>query len=231
MRQYTLAQACDAPEPNHASPDAEAASRVYIVDQDRPFRLALAALLKESGYAVRTYDRAEDFLDDLADPQAGCLLVDVRLPGMSGPELQRAVRRSDMPFGIIFMSRHADIRQAVSAIREGAVDFIEKPFDPSLLLDSVRTAISDARRRYRDRSELAGVRKRFETLTVREREIMRLMIDGYPTKLAARRLGLSPRTVESHRTHVMAKMGTRTLTALVRQGIMLERILGRPDPI
>jgi FixJ family two-component response regulator len=228
MRQDELTSAGKASDVGDAPCDSR--PEIYVVDQDRSLRLSLTATLGAAGYAVRTFERAEDFLARLAaEPQVGCLLVDVRLPGMSVAALQRAIRRAEVPIGVIFMSGQADLRTAVAAIRGGAIDFIEKPVRAAELLTSIRAAILDARQRRRDHLETAETLRRFDSLTVREREVMRLMIEGNPTKIAARRLGLSPRTVESHRTRIMEKMGSRTLSELIRHGLVLERLLGRPS--
>jgi two-component system response regulator FixJ len=203
-------------------------AEIYIVDQDQSQRRWLAATLEAAGHLVRTYENVEGFLDRApAEPHAACLLIDVQLSGMSVVALQRALRRFESPIGVIFMSARADLRMAIAAIRGGAADFLEKPVHAAALLGSVRAAILDARRRHRDHRETAETLRRFDSLTVREREVMRLMVEGNPTKIAARRLGLSPRTVESHRTRVMEKMCAPSLSALIRQGLILERLLGR----
>jgi two-component system response regulator FixJ len=195
---------------------------VYLIDDDLLLRRSLAAWLEESGCSVTSYGRAEDFLRESAHCAPGCLLVDLRLPGMSGLDLQRAVRRAGLPLSVLAMSGYGDIEVAVTALREGALDFIEKPFSRSVILDRVREALTDSRRKYQGRTALVDLRRRFETLTPREREVMRLMVEGQPTKIAARQLGVSPRTIETHRIRVMRKMGVRTLSMLVRQGIALE---------
>jgi two-component system response regulator FixJ len=141
---------------------------------------------------------------------------------MSGLDLQRAVRDAGLPLSVIMMSSHADVRLALATVREGALDFVEKPFSRAVILDRVREALADSQRRCHGRNAIADLRRRFESLTPREREVMRLMMEGQPTKIAARQLGVSPRTIETHRIRVMRKMGVRTLSMLVRQGLALE---------
>ena len=196
--------------------------QVYLVDDDPPFRRTLVELFEQSGYVVKSYARAEDFLRDPSPCDPGCLLVDLCLPGMSGLDLQRAVRRAELPLSIIAMSGQSDPELAVATVREGALDYIGKPFSRALLLERVREALDDSYRKYYGRAAIADLRRRFDSLTPREQQVMRLMIQGQPTKIAARQLGVSPRTIETHRIRVMRKMGARTLSMLVRQGLALE---------
>lgn len=228
MRQDTISPDRDTADAERLSRSLDA-PRIYIVDPDFSLRLSLAAELMASGYHVRAYESAEDFLSEADCRRPACLLSEVRLSGLSGPELQRLARRSEMPLGIVFMASHADVRLAVAVIRGGAVELLEKPIDASSLRTSIRAALSDARRRFRHHTEIAETLARFDSLTTREKEVMRLIADGCPTKIVARQLGLSPRTVESHRTRVMAKMAAETLSALVRQAITLERVLARGE--
>lgn len=198
------------------------AYRIYLVDDDVPLRRSLTDLLIQSGYMVKGYARAEDFLHDAAECEPGCLLVDLCLPGMSGLDLQRAVRRAELPLSIVAMSAHADVELAVTTVREGALDYLEKPLSRTVVLDRVRAAVAESRRKHLGRGAIADLRRRFASLTPREQEVMRLMIHGQPTKIAARKLGVSPRTIETHRIRVMRKMGASTLSMLVRQGLVLE---------
>jgi two-component system, LuxR family, response regulator FixJ len=197
-------------------------AQIYLVDDDPPLRRSLSQLFEQSGYGVKCYARAEDFLRDSADCGHGCLLVDLCLPGMSGLDLQRAVRGAGLPLSVVAMSSHGDVQLATTMLREGALDFIEKPFSRGLILDRVRDALVHAQRKHQGRSAIADLRRRFATLTPREQQVMRLMVEGQPTKIAARQLGVSPRTVETHRIRVMRKMGVRTLSMLMRQGLALE---------
>jgi two-component system response regulator FixJ len=196
---------------------------IYVVDDDRSVREALSALLDAAGYRVKVYERAEEFLDDASEPQSGCLLIDVRLPGMNGRDLQRAVVEAGLPVEVIVMTAHGDIPMAVAAVKEGAVDFLEKPFDPNALLDSIRTALATAERRRHEHDERKEVRNRFSSLSQREQDVMRLLVDGCSNKVVARRLGISPRTAEWHRSRVLEKMEAKSLSVLVRQALLLER--------
>lgn len=227
MREESPQQIKEVAESEFRGHSADVSPVIYIVDRDEVHRLRLAAQLRAAGYRVETYEYAEAFLEGVDRQRPGCLLLETRLAGMTGPELQRAVRRLDLPIGIIFMAEQADVRLAVSVVRAGAVDFIEKPVVLSALLSGIRAALGDARRQWHFQAEVAEVLARFETLTAREKEVMRLMTEGCPTKIAARQLGLSPRTIESHRTRVMEKMAARTLSTLVRQSIALERARDR----
>ena len=199
-----------------------AARQVYLVDDDLLLRRSLADLLEQSGYSVKGYARAEDFLKEADACGPGCLLLDLCLRGMNGLDLQRAVRRAELPLSVIVMSAQSDVELVVATVREGALDYLEKPLSRSIVLDRVREALIDSRRKYLGRSAIADVRRRFATLTPREQQVMRLMIEGQPTKISARQLGVSPRTIETHRIRVLRKMGVRTLSMLVRQGLALE---------
>lgn len=200
---------------------------VHIVDDDASVRDALTILFKAAGLPVENYDSAEAFLERMDRLQTGCLLVDVRLPGANGLDLHRAVLAAELPLAVIVMSGHGDIPMAVTAVREGALDFIEKPFNPTALVESVRRALAQSdtlREQYAWRTAL---RARFATLTPREQDVMRLVVNGLPTKTVAARLEISTRTAETHRGRVMEKMGARTLSDLVRYSVVLERELGK----
>jgi two-component system, LuxR family, response regulator FixJ len=196
---------------------------VYVIDDDASMRDALSTLFEAAGYTAKTYERAEAFLDDCSRraPGLGCAIVDVRLPGMNGLELNRVMNRKELPLPVIFITGHGDIPMAVSAVREGAFDFIEKPFDPTKLMELVNRAAPQSTA-LRDASmESAEVRSRYVTLTPREQEVMALVVEGFPTKTIASRLGISPRTAETHRARVMEKMQAPTVSMLLRQSMML----------
>jgi two-component system, LuxR family, response regulator FixJ len=204
---------------------------VYVIDDDASMRDALSTLFEAAGYAVKTYERAEAFLDDYSwgAPGLGCAIVDVRLPGMNGLELNRVMSRKDLPLPVIFITGHGDIPMAVSAVREGAFDFIEKPFDPTKLMELVNRAAPRSTA-LRDASlESADARSRYVTLTPREQEVMALVVEGFPTKTIASRLGISPRTAETHRARVMEKMQAPTVSMLLRYSLMLK--LGELAPV
>jgi two-component system response regulator FixJ len=200
---------------------------VHIVDDDASVRDALTILFKAAGLPVENYDNAEAFLERMDRLQTGCLLVDVRLPGASGLDLHRAVLAAELPLAVIVMSGHGDIPMAVTAVREGALDFIEKPFNPTALVESVRRALAQSDTLREQYAWRAALRARFATLTPREQDVMRLVVNGLPTKTVAARLEISTRTAETHRGRVMEKMGARTLSDLVRYSVILERELGK----
>jgi two-component system response regulator FixJ len=196
---------------------------IHVVDDDLSMRDALATLFEAAGYAVKSYDRAEALLDEYQTsiPGLGCAIVDVRLPGMSGLELNRIMVRIDMPLPVIFITGHGDIPMAVSAVREGAFDFVEKPFDPTKLLDLVKRAIPKSKALAEAHQETSEIRRRYALLTQREQEVLWLVVDGNPTKTIAVRLGISARTAETHRARVMEKMQAETVSTLVRQSLIL----------
>lgn len=200
---------------------------VHVVDDDREMRQALHVLLATREIQCRLYETAEAFLDASRSPLSICALIDVRLPGMNGLALINELGRRHIPHASIVISGHGDIPMAVAAMRAGAMHFIEKPFDPAMLLD----VLEEARLRMHSLGDCARVRalteSRHVTLTPREKEVMGLLVAGLPSKLVARKLGISTRTAEHHRAAVMHKMGARTLSHLVGMAITL----GLPTPV
>jgi FixJ family two-component response regulator len=198
--------------------------RVVIVDDDEAVREGLKALLEVHGYAVDTFESANALLaapESLAAKPA-CLLVDVRMPGMGGLELQRELKRRDARLPVIMITGHGDIPMAVAALKAGAADFLEKPFDSHMLLAS----IAEASRRAQsgaDGVDVAEIGRRLAELTPREREVMELVIAGMSNKVIAHSLNIAVRTVEIHRARVMEKSGARSLAELVRLAIRLEQ--------
>lgn len=195
---------------------------VHIVDDDEAIRESLTLLLDASGVKARAHASAEAFLDtpDLAGP--GCVIADVRMPGMSGLELQTMLSRRRIALPVIIITGHGDVAMAVLALKAGAVDFIEKPFDEDVLLNVVRHALESGERAYRERRKLADVEARIVDLTPREREVMDLVVQGLPNKAMAVELDISVRTVEIHRARVMEKMEAQSLSDLVRMALRLE---------
>jgi FixJ family two-component response regulator len=189
---------------------------VHVVDDDPAVRRSLAWLLEGEGLVVQTHASAEDFLGALMPEQPGCALVDLRMPGMSGLELQQALAARGVALPIVFVTAHGDVPLAVTAMRRGAVDFIEKPFNDEALIEAVHRALgADARQRGSD-EERAEFRSRIATLSPREREVLEAVVTGKPNKLIAATLGISIKTVEVHRGRVMDKIGAGSLAALVR---------------
>jgi two-component system response regulator FixJ len=191
---------------------------VFIVDDDPAVRAGLGALLEVSGYAAEAFESAEDFLARAAPPSSGCVLVDVRMPGMSGLELQRELKRRAIALPVVVITGHGDIPMAVAALKAGAVDFLEKPFDSDALLAAVEQAVNRAAPQGETDADLAA---RLEQLTPRERQVMDLVVAGLPNKTIAFRLGIAVRTVEIHRARVMEKIGARNLAHLVRLALQL----------
>ena len=189
---------------------------VCIVDDDEAVRDSLEILFRSVGLTAQTYASAAAYLEAYDPGRAGCLVLDVRMPGMSGLELQKRLEELGSSPPIIFITGHGDVPMAVGAIQRGAVDFIQKPFRDQDLLDRVQQALEldvERRRALHERRELEG---RLERLTAREREVLDLVVAGNPNKVVAGELGLSQRTVEIHRSHVMEKMEVESLAELVR---------------
>lgn len=195
---------------------------VFIVDDDDAVRGSLRLLLKSAGLPSVVLSSAQEFLDLWHPEQPGCLILDVRMPSMSGIELQTELNRRGAIIPVIFISGHGDIPMAVEAIQHGAFDFLSKPFRDQDLIDRVQRAISlDAQNR-KALTEKETLRSRYDSLTPREQEVLRLVTQGKPNKVMAGDLGVSQRTVEIHRARVMEKMGAASLAQLVRMTIDLE---------
>jgi two-component system response regulator FixJ len=192
---------------------------VHVIDDDDAVRDSLAMLLDSAGIAVRAYDSATRFLALAPGLGAGCVLTDVRMPDMDGLALQRRLAEAGVTLPVIVMTGHADVPIAVAALKAGAVDFLEKPFDDERLIAAVRAALAASRDARRQAEATAGIVARLGSLTPREREVLDLMVAGNPNKTIAFDLGASPRTVEVHRARVMEKMGARSLAELVRMVI------------
>lgn len=195
----------------------EQGSTVFVVDDDPGVGDAIRLLLRSVGLPSETFLSAKEFLDAYDPQRRGCLVLDVRMPGMSGLDLQSRLQEMGSSIPIIFVTAHGDIPMAVDAVKSGATDFIQKPFRDQELLDKIQEALaSDERARSRE-EELADIRTRLESLTPREAEVMDLVVAGKPNKNIARTLGISQRTVEIHRARVMEKMGVRSVSILVQQ--------------
>jgi two-component system response regulator FixJ len=201
---------------------------VFVVDDDRAMRESLRWLLESVGLTVRTYANAADFLREYEPTQTGCLVLDVRMPGMSGLDLQAELVRRGAGLPTIVVTGHAEVPMAVRAVKAGAVDFIEKPFSDQLLLDRVRQALEIDRLEREVRRRREEARRRLETLTAREREVLMLVAAGKANKEIAAELGLSPKTVEVHRSHVMSKMFVDSLAELIRVAILAGAIRENP---
>jgi two-component system response regulator FixJ len=189
---------------------------VHLIDDDEDVRRALSFLLGTAGLAVKVYESASIFLEKCDDFQSGCIVSDVRMPGIDGLELLRQLRNRRARMPVVIMTGHADVPLAVSVMKAGAVDFIEKPFGDDVLLAAIGAAVDRERRTGRPGAE---VQVRLASLTAREKEVLDGLLAGHPNKTIAYDLGLSPRTVEVHRANVMMKMGATSLSELVRMAL------------
>ena len=196
--------------------EGSSAQTVFVVDDDQAIRHAMELLLRSVGLKHRIFHSGDDFLEQYRSEDAGCLVLDIRMPGMGGLELQRKLTELGSTLPIIFITGHGDVPMAVKAMQEGAVDFIQKPFRDQELLDRVHDALKADEKRRGQREEQAGIAARLDKLTKREREVMDLVVTGKPNKVIAYDLGVSQRTVEIHRARVMEKMQAKSLAELVR---------------
>ena len=201
---------------------------VYLIDDDEDVRRAVSFLLSTAGFAVRVYELAVKFLERLEELPQGCIVSDVRMPGMDGVELLHRLKKRGAVMPVIIMTGHGDVTLAVSAMKAGAVDFLEKPFDDNVLISAVRTALGRLRATGEFAAEVAQIRARVANLSVRERQVLDGLLKGLPNKAIAYDLSLSPRTVEVHRAAVMAKMGARSLSELIRMA-MQAKLLPNED--
>jgi two-component system response regulator FixJ len=193
---------------------------VHLIDDDEDVRRALAFLLGTAGLAVRVYESAAVFLENLPPLQTGCIVSDVRMPKIDGLELQRRLKALGLNIPIIIMTGHADVSLAVEAMKSGAVDFIEKPFDDDRLICAVRDALGRVAKTDQRGTEMAQIEARLRSLSEREHQVLNGLLAGHPNKTIAYDLNLSPRTVEVHRANVMTKTGARSLSDLVRMALI-----------
>jgi FixJ family two-component response regulator len=189
-------------------------SIVFVVDDDSSIREALTDLITSIGLSVKAFKSAQEFLDHQRPDAPACLVLDVRLPGRSGLDLQRELARSHVPIPIIFISGHGDIPMSVRAIKEGAVEFLTKPFRDQELIDAIQQALEADRAGRQERARVAELRRRYESLTKREREVMKLVVSGLPNKQIAGELGSSEVTIKMHRGQVMRKMKAQSVVEL-----------------
>ena len=200
---------------------SEQAPVVFVVDDDSSMRRSLAALLRSVGVDARVFASPDEFMRAERPAAPGCLVLDVRLPGMSGLAFQQELTKAGITLPVIFITGHGDVPMTVRAMKAGAVEFLTKPFDDQVLLDAIHAAIGRDRLRRANDTELGALRARYDTLSERERQVFRLVIAGRLNKQIAEELGLSVVTVKVHRGQVMRKMAAKSIVELVRMADQL----------
>lgn len=202
---------------------------VFVVDDDQAMRNSLKWLIESVSMQVETFESADAFINSYYPGRSGCLLLDVRMPGMSGLELQEYLRANQIAIPVIIITGHGDVPMAVRAMKSGAIDFIEKPFNDELLLESIRHALALDVRQRDMQSQRAEIATRLARLTPREHEVMVMVTNGKANKEIATSLGVSAKTVEAHRVRVMEKMEADSLAELVRMAINANLTLPEPE--
>jgi FixJ family two-component response regulator len=195
---------------------------VFIVDDDEPVRDALRLLMKSVGHEAETFASGDEFLTSCGQEISGCLILDIRMPGMSGLELQEQLHKKGVNIPIIFITGHGDVPMAVQAMKHGAMDFLQKPFREQDLVDRVNEALEKDVNTNKLALQRTEIEQRVANLTPRERQIMNMIVQGKASKVIAIDLGLSQRTVETHRTRIMHKMQSRSLAELVRMVVLIQ---------
>ena len=196
---------------------------VVLIDDDELLASALASVLRAAQFNVRSYDQAQSYLDAYDPSEPGCVVSDIRMPGMDGLSLQQQLNKRGAVNPVIFITSHADVTMAVHAMREGAFDFLEKPVDDRRLIGSVQRALEIDQTNRAKLAVVEDISRRFDALTRREREVLNLMADGKPNKLIAAELNIAERTVEYHRASLMEKTDAPSLAHLLRMKLELER--------
>ena len=189
---------------------------VHLVDDDEAIRRSVSFALKTSGFEVRAYENGAGILKSAPDLETGCILLDIRMPGMDGLEVQEALRLKGVSLPVIIMTGHGDVSLAVRAMKAGAIDFIEKPFEKAVLLAAIEHAMARLRQSATSVKDASEAATRLQLLTAREREVLDGLAQGLPNKSIAYDLGISPRTVEIHRANLMTKLEVRSLSEALR---------------
>jgi two-component system response regulator FixJ len=194
---------------------------VFVVDDDEAFRRSVHWLLTSVNLRVALFASAQDFLRAIRPGQTGCLVTDVRMPGVSGLDLQRRLAEREIHLPVIVMTAHGDVDMAVRAMKEGAMDFLQKPFNDQVFLDLVQKAIGESVRAEHDRRRQAALRRRLDQLTPRERQVLDLVVEGKTNRAIADAFAISEKTVEAHRARVMDKTGAKSLAELMKMVLAL----------
>ncbi|MER6416872.1 response regulator transcription factor [Streptomyces humidus] len=215
------------PPISEAPGGAAPAGHVYVLDDDEQLCQSLAWLLESVHIRTECFTDADSFLAAFDPDRSACLVLDVRMPHMGGFQVQEFLKARDAVLPVVFVSAHGDIRMSVRALQQGAVDFLEKPYDPQHMVEAVQNALDLARERYAERADRHAVHSRLALLSPREREILRLVMAGRPSKSIARELAISVKTVDVHRARIREKTGAESLGALI--GDMLRCGLGQSE--
>ena len=197
----------------------DAPGTVFLIDDDPGVRDSLALLLSLKGLSTQLFASAESFIETYQPDQAGCVLTDLRMPGMTGLELQAALRERRLDLPVVVLTAHGDVATARAALKNGAFDFLEKPIDDAMLLDVLHNALRVDRERRAAATARSSSDRRMERLTEREREILSLLAAGHQNRDIATQLGISPRTVEVHKARIMEKLACRSLADLIRMNL------------
>jgi two-component system, LuxR family, response regulator FixJ len=203
---------------------------IYVIDDDEAVRQSLEFLLKTEGMTVRGFDSAKSFLEVLPEIHSGCIVTDVRMPDITGIDLLRKIKELGIDLPVIVITGHGDIALAVEAMKIGAVDFLEKPFDDDTLIDAVRGSLSRTADAAQRNAELSEIQNRLTGLSNRERQVLEGLVAGKANKVIAFDLGISPRTVEIYRANLMTKMSANSLSDLVRMAMMAGILEGGDKP-
>lgn len=194
---------------------------IHVVDDDEAVRDSVQALVQHAGYRVCGYTSGEEFLAKYERAGAGCVLLDVRMPGISGIELFRELNAREFELPVLFISGHGDVPMAVGAVKSGAFDFVEKPYSPELLLQKIEAALASFADKAESLAERQAVLARIARLTSRERQVLERVVDGHPNKAIAAALGISQKTIETHRFRIMRKMEAKNLPDLVKMVLLV----------
>lgn len=195
---------------------------VFVVDDDEAARDSLRWLISSVNLEVETFSSAQEFLDTIDPRRVGCLLLDMRMPGMSGLALLTKLRESDVNIPVVFLTGHGDVPMAVRALKAGALDFLEKPYNDQVLLDCIHNALEHSARIHQTHDERRKIEDLYATLTPREQEVMKMVVKGLANKQVSNNLAISIKTVETHRARIMEKMRADSVSHLVRAAVALE---------